>query len=137
MEVKIESKVGVLRSDINVIYGFLSDCTNFKKFTENEKIKDLQVDIDSFSFAVDEMGIVSFHIIERRPNELIKFSIENAKAESMFLWVQLKSVSTIDTRVKLTAKLEVNSVMSMIIKKPLKNGLDKVVETLEYVCTLQ
>ena len=134
MEVKVESKIGLLRKDCGLIYNFLSDCNNFQQFAANNKIKDWQSDSDTCSFTVDGAGDVSFHIVERRPCELVKFSIENAQAENIFLWVQLKSVETGDTRVKLTTKMEANAMISMVISKPLKRGLDKIVEALEHIC---
>ena len=134
MELKVESKIGRLRTDDSRIYGFLSDCSNFQKFTASEKVKNWRSDSDSCSFNVDGAGDVVFRIVERRPNELIKFTIENAQAENIFLWIQLKATSTGDTRVKLTAKLETNPVLRMLISKPLQQGLDKIVETLENIC---
>ena len=134
MEIKVESKIGCLRSDDSRIYGFLSDCNNFQQFTGNDKVKNWQADSESCRFTVDGAGDVAFRIVERRPNELVKFSIENAQAENIFLWIQLKSVNLRDTRVKLTAKLDANPVVSMFISKPLKQGLDKIIETLEGIC---
>ena len=131
MEVKVESKIGRLRTDDGRIYGFLSDCNNFQQFAANDKVKNWCADSDSCSFTIDGAGNVVFRIVERRPNDLIKFSIENAQAENIFLWVQLKNANPNDTRVKLTAKLEVNPVVRMFISKPLQQGLDKIVETLE------
>ena len=116
------------------IYYFLSDCNNFQRFAENEKIKDWRSDADSCSFVIDGAGEVSFRIVERTPGELVKFSIFNAQAENIFLWVQLKSVDTEDTRLKLTTKLNANPMLSMLISKPLKKGLDKIVDTIEHIC---
>jgi len=135
MEIKVESKVGRLRTDDDRIYSFLSNCNNFQQFTVNDKIKNWRADVDSCSFSVDGIGDVTFSIVERNPNNLVKFSIENAQAENIFLWVQLKNVNQGDTRVKLTAKLEVNPVLRMFISKPLQQGLDKIVETLETICS--
>ena len=134
MELKIESKVGRLRSEDSRIYEFLSDCNNFQQFAADDKVKNWQSDSESFSFTIDGAGDVVFRIVERRTNELVKFSIENAQAENINLWVQLKSPNPGDTRVKLTAKLDVNPVVRMFISKPLQNGLDKIVETLERLC---
>jgi len=134
MEVKVESKIGCLHTDDSRIYNFLSDCNNFQQFTGNDKVKNWQADSESCRFKVDGAGDVAFRIVERRPNELIKFSIENAQAENIFLWIQLKSASSGDTRVKLTAKLDANPMVSMFISKPLKQGLDKIIETLEGIC---
>jgi carbon monoxide dehydrogenase subunit G len=134
MELKEESKIGRLKVDHDRIYTFLSDCNHFQQFAVSEKVKNWQSDNDSFRFTVEGAGDVSFRIVERRQGELVKFSIESAQAENIFLWVQLKSVNTGDTRVKLTVKLEVNPMLRMLISKPLKQGLDKIVTTLESIC---
>ena len=134
MEVKVESKIGQLHSDQDRIYSFLSDCNNFQQLAANDKVKNWQSDSDSCCFSIDGGGDVAFRIVERRPGELIKFSIENAQAENIFLWVQLKSVNPGDTRIKLTTKLDANPMLRMFISKPLKQGLDKIVETLEKIC---
>jgi len=134
MELKEESKIGRLKIDHERIYAFLSDCSNFQQFASGAKVQNWQSASDSCSFTIEGAGDVTFRIVERRPGELLKFSIENAQAENIFLWVQLKNVSPGDTRVKLTAKLDVNPVLRMFISKPLKQGLDKIVETLEGIC---
>ena len=134
MEVKVESKIGQLRSDHGRIYAFLSDCNNFQQLAVSDKVKDWQSDSDSCRFSVDGAGNVVFRIVERLPGELIKFSIENAQAENIFLWIQLKNVHPGDTRIKLTSKLDANPMLRMFISKPLKQGLDKIVETLEKIC---
>ena len=134
MEVKVESKIGVLRSDCGRIYNFLSDCNNFQQFAASDKVMNWCSDSDSCSFTVEGVGDLAFNIVERRPGDLVKFSIENAQAENIFLWIQMKSIDTGDTRVKLTTKMDVSPVVRMFISKPLKKGLDKIVETLEYLC---
>jgi len=133
MEVKVESKIGRLVCGESRIYNFLSDCGNFQQFAANEKVKNWISDSESCSFTIDGVGDVAIRIVERRPDELIKFSIENTQAKNIFLWVQLKNVHPEDTRIKLTAKLDANPMLRMFISKPLKQGLDKIVETLENI----
>ena len=134
MELKVESKVGQMQSDAGRIYSFFSDCNNFQQFASSEKIKNWQSDSESCCLTIDGAGDIVFRIVERRPNELIKFSIENDQAEDIFLWIQLKSVHPSDTRIKITVKLSANPMLRMLISKPLKQGLDKIVETIERSC---
>jgi len=134
MEVKVESKIGRLSGNSERIYDFLSNCNNFQQFASSDKVSNWQSDTDSCSFTIEGVGDVVFRIVERQLGCLIKFSIENAQADNIFLWIQMKNASLNDTRIKLTTKMEVNAVMSVFISKPLKSGLDKIVETLEYVC---
>jgi len=133
MEVKVESKIGSLQCDEQRIFGFFSDCTTFQQFDLTDKVKNWHADKDSFSFTVDGAGDIIFRIIDRHPNDLIKFSIENNYAENIFLWIQLKSIDPFNTRLKLTAKMETNPMLRMMISKPLKQGLDRIVETLERI----
>ena len=133
MEIKIESKIGKLRNDEKYIYTFVSDCNNFKQLV-GDKVKNWQSESDACSFSVDGVGDLMFRIVEKTPNNMIKFSIENAKTENVFLWIQLKNISLGDTRIKLTTKLNANPMIKMLISKPLKEGLDKVVDTLERIC---
>ena len=134
MDLKIESKIGVLRSDCHRIYSFLSDCNNFQQFVTNNKVKDFYSDSDSCSFSIDGIGSLAFSIVERCPGELVKFTIENAQAENIFLWIQLKNAGLDVTRVKLTTKMDVNPMMKMLLSTPLKSGLDRIVDALEQVC---
>ena len=134
MEIKVESKIGKLKSNHERIYAFLSNCTNFQQFAANDLVKNWQSGNDTCSFTIEGAGDVTFRIVERQPCSLVKFSIENAQADNIFLWVQLKSTDSGETRVKLTTKMNVNAVMSMFISKPLKQGLDKMVDTLELMC---
>ena len=133
MEVKVESKIGLLRNDNGRVYYFLSDCNNFQQFATNDKVKNWRSNSDSCNFSVDSVGDLGLHIVERREGELIKFSIASSQADNSFLWVQLKSADTGDTRLKLTVKSDVNPVVSMFVSKPLKSGLDKIVDTLEHI----
>ena len=134
MELKVESKIGRLRSDENRIYDFLSNCNNFQQFASNEKIRNWQSDSESCSFTIDGIGDIAFRIVYKELNKLVKFSIENAQAENIFLWLQLKNAAPGDTRLKLTAKLDANPMIRMFISKPLKQGLDKIIDTLEQAC---
>ena len=133
MELKEESRIGRLKVNHEQIYEFLSDCNHFQQFTAKGKVQNWQSDNDSCRFTVEGAGDMALRIVERRPGELVKFAIENAQAENVFLWVQMKSVNTGDTRVKLTVKMQVNPMLRMFISKPLKQGLDKIVTTLESI----
>lgn len=130
---KVESRIGKLNKNDHNIYSFLSDCNNFQQFATHDKVQNWQSDNESCSFTVDGIGDLSFRIVDKQPSNLIKFSIENAQAENIFLWIQLKNVNNDDTRIKLTAKLDINPLAKMFVSKPLKQGLDKIVETLEKV----
>ena len=134
MEVKVESKIGLLHNDNGRIYGFFSNCNNFQPFAIESKATNWQSDENSCSFTVEKTGDVVINIVERRPNELVKYSIDLAQSEYVFLWVQIKNGANGDARVKITAKVKANAMIGMFISKPLKNGLDRIIDMLELVC---
>jgi hypothetical protein len=133
MEIKVESKIGKLHYDEKYFYSFLSDCNNFQQFAVTDKVKNWQSDSESCSFSINGIGEVRFRIVDKEPDKMVKFSIETAHAENIFLWVQLKNIAPGNAKIKLTAKLDVNPVMQMFISKPLKQGLDKIIDTLENI----
>ena len=128
MELKVESKVGRLCRDICSVYGFLSDCNNFERFSLQERVTGWRSDSDSCGFTLKGIGDVNFRIVERRPGEMIKFAVENDQAENMFLWVQMKTAASGDTCVKLTTKLEVNPMMKMLVSKATGQREEKATE---------
>jgi carbon monoxide dehydrogenase subunit G len=132
MEIKVESRIGQLNTSVESIYSLLSDCNNFQQFIPGtDEIQDWRSDEESFSFAIKGAGGLSCRIVEKAPNGLIKFSIENPQAEDIFVWVQMKSTDNEKTKVKLTVKMNVSMMLSTFISKPLKQGLNKVIDTLE------
>jgi hypothetical protein len=135
MEVKIESRIGILNQLEQNVYDFVSDCNNFNPLANHGPVKDWVADADSCSFSVEGVGHLAFKVVERCPNKLVKFTIENPQAENVFLWVQLKGSGLTTTRIKLTTKLNVNPMLKMFISKPLKQALDKIVDTLEQYYT--
>ncbi len=110
------------------VYGMLSDLSNLEKvkgLVPEDKIKDFTFDSDSCSFAVDPVGQIRFEIVEREPNKTVKFATTNSPVP-LFLWIQMKQVAEGDTRIKLTARAELNAFLKPMISKPLQDALDKV-----------
>ncbi|MDR0712646.1 MAG: SRPBCC family protein [Bacteroidales bacterium] len=132
MEVKVESRIGILNQVEKCVYDFVSDCNNFKPLANHGPVKDWTSDSDSCGFSVENIGRLSFRIVDREPGKFVKFAIDNPQAENVFLWVQLKDSGLNNTRIKLTTKLNVNPMLKMLISSPLKRALDKIVDTLEH-----
>lgn len=110
------------------VYSMLSDLSNLEKVKDRipeDKIKDFSFDKDSCSFSVPPVGSITFQIVEREPNKLIKFATTNSPIP-LFLWIQLKEVADNDTRLKLTAKAELNPFIKPMVSKPLQEAVDKI-----------
>ena len=131
METKFESRVGKINSNEEKIYSFISDFNNFKKLVPEDKISNFQSSENSCKFTVPGAGEVGLKILEKIPTNTIKITGEGMSNQSFVFWVQLKSVSTDDTRIKLTIKADLNPMIKMMASKPLQNFLDKLVDALE------
>lgn len=127
---RLESKVGVIPKNDQVVYDFLADFNNFRELIPQDKIQNWQSDEDSCRFTVNPIGETGVRIIEREPHKLIKLKgIEESKFDFTF-WVQLKQVAEEDTRIKLTLEADLNPMIQMMAKKPLQEFLDKLVDQL-------
>lgn len=128
-----ESLIKTISSNEEMVFAILSDLNNLEKFTSSapitEKVKDLQFDSDSCSFTVDGIGKIGFRITEREPFKTIKLVSEHAPVE-LNAWIQLKQVAENDTRLKLTLKAELPTMIKMMVDKKLKEGINAIAEML-------
>ena len=114
------------------IFALLSDLSNLDRIKDRipqDKIKDFEFDTDSCSFSVNPVGKVTFQIVDRQPNKTIKFQTTNSPVP-LFLWIQLKQVAEMDTRMRLTVRAELNSFLVPLVSKPLQEAVDKISEVL-------
>ena len=110
------------------IYAMLSDLSNLERIIDRipqDKIKDFEFDSDSCSFSVSPVGKITFQIVDREPCKTIKFQTTNSPVP-LFLWIQLKQVQEMDTRMRLTVRAELNSFLKPMVSKPLQDALDKI-----------
>lgn len=114
------------------IFSVLSDLNNLelaKDRIPQDKIKDFSFDTDSCTVTVDPIGKVRFVIIDREPNNTIKFEAEQVPID-LKMWIQLKSSGEAETKMKLTIKADLNPFLKPMVSKPLQQGLDKVADIL-------
>ena len=130
MEEKFVSEIKQIPHKAECIYGMLSDLSNLERVKDRipaGKVKDFSC--DSCSFSVDPVGSIRFQIVEREPNQLIKFATTNSPIP-LHLWIQLKEVAEADTRMKLTVGAELNPFIKQMVAKPLQEAVDKIAEVL-------
>ena len=128
-----ESEIKTISSTEEVVFDILGNLNNLSKVADNkavgDKIKDLQYDTDSCSFAVEGFGRVGFRIIEREPFKTIKLEAENTPVP-INVWIQLKQVADNDTKMKLTLKAELPAMIKMMLDKKLKDGINAIADFL-------
>ena len=111
-----------------MVFRILSDLSkleNLKDKLPEDKIKDFWCDENSCSFSVDPVVKVTFVVMDREPNKVIKFKSQGLPFE-VHAWIQLVSKSENDTRMKLTLRADLNPFIKPMVNKPMRDGVDKV-----------
>lgn len=122
------SEIKAIPQNDERIFTMLSDLSNLERIKDRipqDKIKDFEFDSDSCSFSVNPVGKITFQIVDREPNKTIKFATTNSPVP-LFLWIQLKQVADMDTRMKLTARAELNPFIKQMVAKPMQEAIDKI-----------
>ncbi len=128
---KIESKIGSLKETDQKIYTFLSDFNNFEQLIPKDKVKEWSSDTDSCSFTIDGIGNIGLRITEKEEFKLIKLSSEGNSPIAFLMWIQLKQEGEKPTYVKITLDPQVNIALMGMVKKPLKDFANMLIDKLE------
>ena len=123
----IESSIQSIPYPQESVYSTLSDLNNLEKFREHipaDQLKDLSFDSDSLSFSLAGVGKVSLQIVNREPCKCIKFQTVQSPVQ-VTLWVQVVSTGPESCKMKLTLDPQVGGIMSKMLYKPLRQGLEK------------
>ena len=95
-----------------------------------DKIQEMEIEPDRVRMKVDGLGQkITIAIVDRIENDTIKFGVEGIPMGANF-WIQLKEVSPVDTRIKLTVKAEIPFMFKMMLDKKLQQGLDQAADML-------
>lgn len=126
---EIISKTGKVQNTDEKVFTFLSDLRNISKLIPPD-VQDWKASEDSCSFTMkgQKMSLV---IIDREPFKAIKITGGDDSPYTFYLWIQLKSLTAYETAVRLVVRAELNIMMRTAVKKPLKQGLDQIVDYLK------
>lgn len=119
------SKQVAINKPDELIYRVLSDFNSFTPILQ-EKVEEWQATEDSCSFKASGFT-VKLKMVEREPYKTIKLTGEDIPFEFYF-WVQLKSVDVSDTRLRITVKAKLNTMMKMMVGGKLQKGIDNLAE---------
>ena len=131
METKIESKTGQVALPSKTLYEFFTDLTRLNDYKDKlpaDKISDWEVSNDELKCTVGGMAKVTLKITERQP-EAVKMQGEGMGVPFLF-WAQVKSLSDTESALKFTLKADMNFAIKMVAEKPIKDSLDKLIDTI-------
>lgn len=121
------SEVQTIPHNEDQVYEILSDLSNLERIKDRipqDKVKDFSFDKDTCTVDVPPAGKVTFQIVEREPNKLVKFETTNSPIP-LYLWIQLKQVEENDTKLKITVRAELNAFLKPMVSKPLQDAVNK------------
>lgn len=128
---KIESRIGKVQGSDEKAFTFLTDFNNFKDLIPQDQVKDFESSTDSCSFSVPGIGRAGLKIVEKERPKLVKIQSDEHTSFDFALWIQLKQVAENDARVKITVEPQLNPMIEMMAKKPLKQFVDTLVDHIE------
>lgn len=132
-ESKYESKITSAPCSAQQIYRVLSNMENIERVREyipQNKIQEMEVSPDRIRIKVDGLAQkITIAIVDRIENDTIKFGAEGIPMNANF-WIQLKELSPVDTRIRLTIKAEIPMMFKMMLNKKLQEGLDQAADML-------
>ena len=132
---KFESDVKLIPYSQERVFEKLADLNNLEVIKDRipkDKVQDISFDSDSLSFNVAPVGTIKLQVVEREPYKCIKF--ETVVSPLPFnLWIQLVAVSERECKLKVTIGMDLNPFMKTMVQKPLKEGLEKMVDMLSMI----
>ncbi|MCP4552952.1 MAG: hypothetical protein GY834_13135 [Bacteroidetes bacterium] len=118
----VKSEFIEIGSTSEQLYTFLSDLRNFEKLMP-EQIRNWVADSDSCSFEIEKMATIELRIIKRKPYRFLQIAGEGKTPFPLQLRAIIKE-SGEQSSISFEIKAEVNSMMSMMVKRPLQNLVD-------------
>lgn len=132
-DVKYESKIGQITANDAAVFAVLSNLENINHFRDvipQDKIQELEVSSDRVRFKVEGLGQkIAIVILEKEEYKTIKFGAENMPIP-FNIWIQLKQVAELDTRIRITIKTDMPAMFKMMFDKKMQQGLDQAVDML-------
>jgi len=132
-ETKYESQVCSIPNNASNIYKVLSNLENLNRVKDlipQDKVQELEISADSIRMKVDGLGQkITIVVVDKIENDTIKFGLEGMPLEANF-WIQLKELSPLDTRIKLTVKADIPFMFKMMLDKKMQQGLDQAAQML-------
>ncbi|MBR2637609.1 MAG: SRPBCC family protein [Bacteroidaceae bacterium] len=117
------------------VYSKLENLNNLEALKDRipqDKVKDFSFDHDQATVEIPQLGKVTIRVVEREEPKCIKFEAVGSPIP-VNLWIQIIPDGDTASKMRVVAKAEVNFMLRGMIEKPLKEGLEKIAETLALI----
>ena len=131
-----ESHIAKVAADAAAIYAVISDLTNLERVRDlipQDKVQEFETDADFVRMKVDGLGQkIIIRIVDRLPDDTVKYGVENLPMDGNF-WIQIKQVAPHDSRIKLTLKAELPTMIAMMAGKKIQEGIDQAADMMAQI----
>ena len=130
-----ESSVKCIPYSQERVYAKLEDLNNLEALKDKlpkDKIQEFAYDHDQVTIEIAPIGKVTIKIIEREAPKCIKFEAVGSPIP-MNLWIQIIPDGSEASKMRIVEKAELNFMLRGMIEKPLKEGLEKIADTLAMI----
>lgn len=132
-EIKYESKIGQIPANDRKVFAVLSNLENINHFRDlipQDQVKDIEVTPDRVRMKVEGLGQkIAIVIVEKEEYKTIKLGAESLPIP-LTIWIQLKSMTELDTRIRITIKTDLPVMFKMMLDKKMQQGLDQAIDLL-------
>ena len=128
---KLESQKTTVNKSQKELFTYLTNLENFKNILP-DSLEEFSVAGDSFKFALKGMPAIRLAFDEKQEFDHIKLKATSDKLP-VFLSCKLLAINDTQATTQLFFEGDINPMMAMMLKKPLQNLLDVLVEKLSGV----
>lgn len=130
-----ESNVKHIPYSQDRVYAKLEDLNNLEALKDKlpeDKVKEFSYDRDQVTVDVPPVGKVTIKVVERESPKCIKFEAAGSPIP-MNMWIQIIPDGEEASKMRVVAKADINFMLRGMIEKPLKEGLEKIADTLSMI----
>ena len=117
------------------VYAKIEDLSNLEALKDKlpeDKVKEFTCNRDEATVNVPGFGNLTIRVIEREAPKCVKLEAANSPIP-LTLWVQVIPDGETASKMRVVAKAEVNFMFRAMIDKPLKEGVEKIADTLSII----
>ena len=126
------SDTKIIANNTERIFTFLTDLTNFHNLLPDQ-IKDWKSTPTTCSFTIEGAGTLGFEIFEKEPFSMIRYKDFGQVPFHYDLVVEMQPVENDKTQVQLAFEADLNAMLKMMLKKPLTNLLNMMIDKMETI----
>jgi carbon monoxide dehydrogenase subunit G len=126
-----ESRTGKLDCTTSDFYNFVTDIRNFERFIPRDKISNVNVNQNSFSFQASPLGLVNISITEKIMYSKVVYSGNTMQISDFSLVILINEAENNHSEVKILLKAELNTFLKMLASEPIKKFLETLICEME------